>query len=264
MLYVLKVIVKYGGLRQVMKYIRFEFEKALFFILIFALSNVRLYPVSSFDEGKAFLALERPDKAVMSFNKAFNEENCPKDIYLYIGVAYLKLGMYVQAIENFAKGKNKDVANFYVYSFNMGNAFFAQNRFYDAEISYTEALSTGVSYPQAILNRANTRMKLERYAFALEDYKEYLGLLPDDEQAPEIKRMIVALELTKKEDEAEKARILQEATRLAEESMRKAEEERQRKLLEEINASLSSVKGADSLSSGTEDTIDYEEENNLD
>ena len=232
--------------------------------MISVLFHMSLYSVSSFDEGKAFLALNKPDKAVMSFNRAFNEENCPKDIYLYLGVAYLKLGMYVQAIENFAKGKNKDVANFYIYSFNMGNAFFAQNRFYDAEISYSEALSTGVSYPEAILNRANARMKLEKYPFALEDYKEYLELLPNDEQAPEIRRMIAALELTKSENEAERKRILQEATRLAEESMRKAEEERQRKLLEEINASLSSVKGADSLSSGTEDTINYEEENDLD
>lgn len=239
-------------------------RKILFFIMISVLFHMSLYSVSSFDEGKAFLALNKPDKAVMSFNRAFNEENCPKDIYLYLGVAYLKLGMYVQAIENFAKGKNKDVANFYIYSFNMGNAFFAQNRFYDAEISYSEALSTGVSYPEAILNRANARMKLEKYPFALEDYKEYLELLPNDEQAPEIRRMIAALELTKSENEAERKRILQEATRLAEESMRKAEEERQRKLLEEINASLSSVKGADSLSSGTEDTIDYEEENDLD
>ncbi|MGP1439014.1 MAG: tetratricopeptide repeat protein, partial [Treponema sp.] len=263
-LYVLKVIVKYGGLRQVMKNIRFKVEKIIFFSLAFVILQTSLYSVSFFDEGKAFLALNRPDKAIMSFNRAFNEAEYPKDIYLYLGVAYLKLGMYVQAIENFAKGKNKDVANFYIYSFNMGNAFFAQNRFYDAEISYNEALSSGVSYPEAILNRANARMKLERYAFALEDYKKYLELLPDDEQAPEIRRMIEVLELVKKEEDAEKARILQEATRLAEESMRKAEEERQRKLLEEINSSLSSVKGADSLSSGTEDTINYEEENDLD
>ena len=246
-----------------MKY-KFKMKKVLNLIIIFALLNVSLYSVSSFDEGKAFLALERPDKAIMSFNRTFNEEDCPKDIYLYIGVAYLKMGMYVQAIENFAKGKNKDVANFYMYSFNMGNAFFAQNRFYDAEISYSEAISTGIPYPQAILNRANARMKLEKYPFALEDYKEYLMLLPDDEQAPEIRRMIEALELAKKENDEEKKRILQEATRLAEESMKKAEEERQKKLLEEINASLSSVKGANSLSSGTEDTIDYEEENDLD
>ena len=243
---------------------KFKIKKISFFVIIFTLLHIALYSVSSFDEGKAFLASERPDKAIMSFNKAFNEEDCPKDIYLYIGVAYLKMGMYVQAIENFAKGKNKDVANFYMYSFNMGNAFFAQNRFYDAEISYSEAISTGIPYPQAILNRANARMKLEKYPFALEDYKEYLMLLPDDEQAPEIRRMIEALELAKKENDEEKKRILQEATRLAEESMKKAEEERQRKLLEEINASLSSVKGADSLSSGTEDTIDYEEENDLD
>lgn len=247
-----------------MKYIGSRIEKILLFILIFVFISVNLYSISFFEEGKAFLASERPDRAIMSFNKAFNEENYPNDIYLYVGIAYLRLGMYVQAIENFAKGKNKDVANFYIYSFNMGNAFFAQNRFYDAEMSYSEALSSGVSYPQAILNRANARMKLQRYAFALDDYKEYLNLLPNDEQASEIRRMIEALELAKKEDDAEKARILQEATRLAEDSMRKAEEERQKKLLEEINASLSSVKGADSLSSGTEDTIDYEEENDLD
>ena len=243
---------------------KFKMKKVSNLIIIFALLHVSLYSVSSFDEGKAFLALERPDKAIMSFNRTFNEEDCPKDIYLYIGVAYLKMGMYVQAIESFAKGKTKDIANFYIYSFNMGNAFFAQNRFYDAEISYSEALSSGISYPTALLNRANARVKIGKYLLALKDYKQYLELSPNDEQEEEVKKMIAALEKVKLEEEEARADILAEATRRAEEAMRKAEEERQRRLLEELNSSLSSVEGADSVSSGTEDTINYEEENDLD
>ena len=244
-----------------MKY-KFKMKKVSNLIIIFALLHVSLYSVSSFDEGKAFLALERPDKAIMSFNRTFNEEDCPKDIYLYIGVAYLKMGMYVQAIESFAKGKTKDVANFYIYSFNMGNAFFAQNRFYDAEISYNEALASSKSYPPALLNRANTRMKIGRYMMALKDYKEYLSLFPDDVQKEEVQQMILALEKMQLEEEAAKADILAEATKRAEEAMRRMEEERQKKLLEEL--SLSSIDDADSISSGTEDTINYEEENELD
>lgn len=264
MLYVLKAIVKYEGtifMKNTTKSVTIGLKKALFFVL-FAL-NFYAYS-SDFEDGIDFLNSNKIDEAIDAFKSAMKSSECPQDIYLYVGVAYLKLGLYTQAIDSFARGKNKDVDNFHLYSFNMGNAFFAQNRFYDAEISYSEALSSGISYPVALLNRANARMKLGKYLLALKDYKRYLELSPNDEQEEEVKKMIAVLERVKMEEETAKADILAEATRRAEEAMRKAEEERQRKLLEELNSSLSSVERADSVSSGTEDTINYEEENDLD
>ena len=239
-------------MKNITKSVRKNLKNFLFFPLL--VLNFYVYS-SSFDEGVAFLHSNRVDEAIDVFKSVIKTEDCPHDIYLYIGVAYLKLGLYTDAIDSFARGKNKDIDNFHIYSFNMGNAFFAQNRFYDAEISYSEALSSGISYPTALLNRANARVKIGKYLLALKDY---------DEQEEEVKKMIAALEKVKLEEEEARADILAEATRRAEEAMRKAEEERQRRLLEELNSSLSSVEGADSVSSGTEDTINYEEENDLD
>ena len=217
-----------------------------------------------FEKGKKLLAENKVKDALNIFNKEVASDTYPVDIYLYIGIAQLKLGRYSEAIDSFARGKNIDVSDFHIYSFNMGNAFFAQNKFYDAEISYNEALSFGKEYPQAILNRANARMKIGKYRLALIDYKAYLQASPNDTQEEEVKLMIAALENAQLEEEANRDALLQEATRRAERAMKEAEEERQRKLLEEINSSLSSGKDSNSISSGTEDTINYEEENDLD
>ena len=219
---------------------------------------------NTFERAKKLLVENKVVDALNMFNEAVKLDDSPVDIYLYIGIAQLKLGQYNEAIDSFARGKNIDDSNFHIYSFNMGNAFFAQNKFYDAEISYNEALSSGKAYPKAILNRANARMKIGKYGLALVDYKAYLQASPNDAQEEEVKLMIAALENAQIEEEARRDALLQEATRRAEQAMREAEEERQRKLLDEINLSLSSVEDSDSISSGTEDTINYEEENDLD
>lgn len=252
------------GARTNMKKLELTLKNIPIFVVC-CLSNISfLHSNSPFEAGLNFLQEKRPLKAIESFNEAIKDGRYPKNIYLYVGLSYLKIGEYSKAIDSFAKGKCTDNANFHIYSFNMGNAFFAQNRFYDAEISYNEALASTKPYPPALLNRANTRMKIGRYAMALKDYKEYLTLFPNDVQKEEVQQMILALERIQLEEETAKADILSEATKKAEEAMRRMEEERQKRLLEELNASLSSVDNADSVSSGTEDTINYEEENELD
>jgi len=218
----------------------------------------------AFEEGKKLLLENRVADALKSFNEVVKRDDAPSDIYLYIGLSQLKLGRYSEAIDSFARGKTIDASNFHIYSFNMGNAFFAQNKFYDAEISYNEALSTGKVYSQAILNRANARMKIAKYHLALADYKTYLQTSPNDPQEEEVKLMIAALENAKMEEERSREALLQEAMRRVEQTMKEAEEAKAKKLLEEINSSLSSVENSDSISSGTEDTINYEEENDLD
>lgn len=245
-----------------------KLKKTLKHLLIFAFlplfSHFLLHSASAFEEGMQFLNNEKAQNAIECFDEALKAEDCPKDVYLYLGIAYLRLGLYTEAIDSFARGKNYDEENFHLYAFNLGNVFFAQNRFYDAEISYNEAISSVDTYAPALLNRANARMKIEKYIPALADYKEYLRLRPNDKQKEGVKQMIELLEKIKKEDDERRESLLQEAERRAEEAMRKREEERSKKLLEEINSSLSSVDGASSVSSGTEETIDYEEESNLD
>ena len=102
---------------------------------------------------------------------------------------------------------------------------------------------------------------MEQYPQALEDYKFYLNLDPATSQRQAIQRMVSLLESEQRE--AEMIRMQEEARRLAEEAERKAAEDRYKKLQDEINANLQSVDNASSLSVGSDETLDYSEDYNL-
>lgn len=212
-------------------------------------------------QGKKFLLNNQPDKAVPLFYKAMTEGKSDSKINLYLGVCYISLGKYTEAEQQLLAGKSKDPAGSYLYSYNLGNIYFLQSRFTEAEEAYTAALAARRAYPPAVLNRANTYIKLEQYPQALEDYKFYLNLDPTTSQRQAIQRMVSLLESEQRE--AEMIRMQEEARKLAEEAERKAAEDRYKKLQDEINAHLQSVDNASSLSVGSDETLDYSEDYNL-
>ena len=212
-------------------------------------------------QGKRLLLNNQPDKALPLFYQASSEgQNDPK-INLYLGICYINLGKYAEAEQQLLAGKSKDTSGAYLYSYNLGNVYFLQSRFTEAEEAYTAALSARRAYPPAVLNRANTYIKLENYPQALEDYKFYLNLEPAASQRQAIQRMISLLESEQRE--AEMIRMQEEAQKLAEEAERRAAEVRYKKLQDEINANLQSVDNASSLSAGSDETLDYSEDYNL-
>jgi len=212
-------------------------------------------------QGKRLLLDNQPDKALPLFYQASSEgQNDPK-INLYLGICYINLGKYAEAEQQLLAGKSKDTSGAYLYSYNLGNVYFLQSRFTEAEEAYTAALSARRAYPPAVLNRANTYIKLENYPQALEDYKFYLNLEPAASQRQAIQRMISLLESEQRE--VEMIRMQEEAQKLAEEAERRAAEARYKKLQDEINANLQSVDNASSLSAGSDETLDYSEDYNL-
>jgi len=212
-------------------------------------------------QGKRLLLNNQPDKALPLFYQASSEgQNDPK-INLYLGICYINLGKYAEAEQQLLAGKSKDTSGAYLYSYNLGNVYFLQSRFTEAEEAYTAALSARRAYPPAVLNRANTYIKLENYPQALEDYKFYLNLEPAASQRQAIQRMISLLESEQRE--VEMIRMQEEAQKLAEEAERRAAEVRYKKLQDEINANLQSVDNASSLSAGSDETLDYSEDYNL-
>ena len=212
-------------------------------------------------QGKNFLLKNQPDKALPLFYQASSEgQNDPK-INLYLGICYISLGKYAEAEQQLLAGKSKDAAGSYLYSYNWGNVYFSQSRFTEAEEAYTAALSVRRAYPPAVLNRANTYIKLENYSLALEDYKFYLNLEPAASQRQTIQRMISLLESEQRE--AAMIRMQEETQKLAEEAERRAAEARYKRLQDEINANLQSVDNASSLSAGSDETLDYSEDYNL-
>lgn len=229
--------------------------------IIIIITAVSVFAEDALTQGKKFLLNNQPDKAVPFFYKAASEgKNDPK-INLYLGVCYISLGKYAEAEQQLLAGKSKDSAGSYLYSYNLGNIYFLQSRFAEAEEAYTAALAMRRAYPPAVLNRANTYIKLEQYAQALEDYKFYLNLEPAASQRQAIQRMVSLLE--SEQQEAEMLRMREETQKLAEEAGRQAAEERYKKLQEEINANLQSVDNAASFSAGSDETLDYSEDYNL-
>ena len=230
-------------------------------IIIYMITAASGFAEDALTQGKKFLLNNQPDKAVSLFYQAASEGKKDPKINLYLGVCYISLGKYAEAEQQLLAGKSKDTAGSYLYSYNLGNVYFLQSRFTEAKEAYTAALSARRAYPPAVLNRANTYIKLENYPQALEDYKFYLNLEPAASQRQAILRMVSLLEAEQRE--AELVRMQEEAQRLATEAERRAAEERYKKLQDEINANLQSVDNASSLSAGSDETLDYSEDYNL-
>lgn len=235
--------------------------RPLISIVIYLIVAAQGFTDDALTQGKKFLLNNQPDKAAPLFYKAAAEgKNDPK-INLYLGVCYISMGKYAEAEQQLLAGKSKDTAGAYLYSYNLGNVYFLQSRFTEAEEAYTAALAARRAYPPAVLNRANTYIKLEQYSQALEDYTFYLNLDPTTSQRQAIQRMVSLLESEQRE--AEMIRMQEEALKLAAEAERRAAEERYKKLQDEINARLQSVDNASSLSVGSDATLDYSEDYHL-
>ena len=219
------------------------------------------FSLDALTQGKKLLMRNQPEQALTFLYQAVSEGTSDPKIHLYLGVCYSNLGKYTEAEEQLMEGKEKDSANEYLYLYNLGNIYFVQERFQEAEQAYTAVLSQRRSYAAAVLNRANTFIQLQKYERALNDYKFYLNLEPESSQREAIQRMVYLLEAQQRE--ADMSRVQDDARKFAIEAEQRAAEERYRKLQEEINASLQSVDNAASLSAGSDETIDYSEDYSL-
>ncbi|MBP5250879.1 MAG: tetratricopeptide repeat protein [Treponema sp.] len=286
--------------------------KCRFFLAaVFAFFSAALsYSQSSFKTGEELFSQNRCADAIPYLLKAIDEGANPK-AYNYLALSYFKTGDYANAIDACEKGMNTLGTDKKILSYNAGNICFASGNFQDAEKWYSKTLVASPSYSAAYLNRANTRLKLNKMEESLSDYKKYLELEPKDSQKEQIKKLISLLEsekerLAKEEQEraAEEARIREEEERLAaqkaleeeearkeaerlsalraereaeeqkkraleEEERRKEEEkrlaeeaERRRLLLEDVAASLKQAE-AENMLAGSEGTLDYEYETEL-
>jgi tetratricopeptide (TPR) repeat protein len=187
--------------------------------------------------------------------------------YLYLGIAYEQLGQRDKAVEILERGVELADDNRDRLYFAMGTNYWSVEQFEAAEQSYSNAISANSMYAQAYLGRANTRVKMEKYEPAVEDYQIFLQLRPDDERRPQIEELISLLrdriEEQKRIAEEEEARRKrqEELARREEERRRKEEEERQKALLDNV---LNSLEGASeetqNLSGGSEDIQELEED----
>ena len=177
---------------------------------------------------------------------------------------------------------NSPLSNKKILSFNQGNVAYSAGDYKKAETSFSLALAASPTFYEALLNRANARLMSQKYPEALEDYKKYITVLPDDPQEPEIRRLIAYLEGEIQRIQEEAIRFAEEQKRLEEENarmqaelarqqaereaaeaeLRAAEAERRRKLLEDVANSLQQTDTVN-MTAGAEDVLDYDYESEL-
>jgi tetratricopeptide (TPR) repeat protein len=169
--------------------------------------------LSSLQQGEQLFLENKPREALPHLEKALFEHPQDEKIYLYLGVIYEQIGDAEKSIQILKRGLN--------------------------------ALQINGSLEVAYLNRANSRLELEEFQDARQDYIDYLRLDPDTPQRENIEKLIALL-----------GRAIEDAER-----KRLEELERQKALLNEV---LDTLKNASedtrNLSAGSEEIQEEYEE----
>lgn len=103
-------------------------------------------------------------------------------IRLKRGNAFYALGEYSRALIEYGAAVKLHPTNADAY-YNLANIQYDNEDFLLAEQNYSQALQIDDGFTEARFNRANTRMHMELYEKALEDYRHILNHAPDDEDA---------------------------------------------------------------------------------
>jgi tetratricopeptide (TPR) repeat protein len=207
---------------------------------------------ANFTRGEALFMENKPAEAVRYLENAVAEDGAHVLAYLYLGIVYEQLDRPGEAVAVYRKILDRAGDLTAHVAANLGNVYFKMGDTAGAEQCYTRALEADPGYASASLGRANTRLKAGSLRPALADYELYLSLEPRSPRRSQIERLIAFVHSEFAADERRKL--------LAEEAAR-AEAERQRRLLEDVAASLQSAAGdSQGLSTGAENVEGYEGE----
>ncbi|PKL25505.1 MAG: hypothetical protein CVV47_05465 [Spirochaetae bacterium HGW-Spirochaetae-3] len=212
---------------------------------------------SDFSERGIKLFMEnKPQEAAPVLEMAAKESGADEKVFLYLGIAYQQLSRWDDAIATFRKGLVSSIQYRHQFLFNIANSYFSQGRNAFALEYYDQALAAKDDYPQAYLNRANTKMRLGDHPGAVSDYSLYLSLDPASPQSSEIRRLLDLLGT--KAAEADRLKAEAEARKLAEERARQA-------MLDEVSRSLlEAAESTTNLSAGSGDVQGYDTDLSLD
>jgi tetratricopeptide (TPR) repeat protein len=192
----------------------------------FLLAAVSLPAASAlFEKGTSLFVQNKPAEARPLLEEALADDPSNETIYLYLGIVYQQLGNPDKAITILKRGLNIATLHKDLILYNIGNNFFSRGEYTFAEESYTAAVTANRTMPVGYLNRANSRMKLEKWDGALADYQLFLQLAPQDPQRPQVEKMVALLQ----EHLAKQA------------ALAKAEADRQKALLASVLNSLTNA-----------------------
>ncbi|MCR5605636.1 MAG: tetratricopeptide repeat protein [Treponema sp.] len=178
----------------------------------------------SYQKGKSFFLSNQPQVAIPYFETAIKDPSINLAVYIYLGVSYYQTAQFEKALKINERGMRIKGSDSAILAFNGGNAAFSMGDYDRADVMYSLALTSNPVYSEAMLNRANSRMKQERYEKALEDYKQFLVLAPDDEQSPNVRILVSLLQEEIDRKLAERDSMISELEKLRAEVTRITEE----------------------------------------
>lgn len=214
-----------------------------------------------FAEGKRLFSENKLLEAAPLLYQASLLTGTDPQVFELLGLCYYKAGKYADAISIFMKGTSVLGTDRKTLFLNAGMAFYTQKMYTEAETMFSRSIEIDSAHATSFLYRANTRLELKRFPDAISDYTVYLTLDPASSQEGPIRQLISVLSGEIKDREA--VAIKSEAEKAATEAQKKAAAERYQKLLDEVNSSLQAVDGASTLSAGSEDIMEYNEEGQL-
>jgi tetratricopeptide (TPR) repeat protein len=203
---------------------------------------------SPLDEAVKAYQYNEPVKARALFEEALAAEPSNPRIYYWLGIVYRQLGDPEKAAAVLQRGlpvAGDLRAQFY---HSLGQCYSTTGDQQQAEKMYGEAIAADQGFASPWIDRANSRVRLEKYQGAIADYTMYLRLAPDSRQKPAVERMIALLsESTQKQEAVERDR-----------------KERERALMEQVlNALKNASEDARNLSTKS-DRVYQEKEEEID
>ncbi len=148
----------------------------------------------SFEKGRKYFRKNQPQLAIPYLENAILDSEIDPSAYIYLGVSYYQTAQFEKAIIIDEAGMKIKDGNTSILAYNGGNAAFSLGDFDRADVMFSLSLTADPMYASAWLNRANTRMKQDRLDKAIDDYKQFLYLAPNDEQAPRVQILIGLLQ----------------------------------------------------------------------
>ena len=147
-----------------------------------------------FEKGKEFFQLNKPEQAIDCFERCIDSPNINPDIFIYLGVAYYQLNRFEDSLAIFERGLATKGTNRKILAYNAGNSAFALSNYTQANTYFAVAINEDPSFSSAILNRANTLLRLDRLSDARENYALYLELESESAQKEKIEQLLLLLD----------------------------------------------------------------------
>lgn len=206
--------------------------------------------------GEHYFRLRKYNEAAVALQEEIKAGKIGENSFNMLALSFIAEKQLDKALDAFQAGlKNANSSKVTLY-YNLGNYYYMKGEFEDAILSYTKALALDNSYDPALLNRANASLMQKDYRSALQDYKEYVKLVPNNKQSAKLTKVISSIEEQIASEAVEARKIAVEKARQEEEA--RQERERQ-KILEDMAASMQET-DATTVTSDKEGALDYESE----